>query len=305
MASLEQFLDLFVDHLKVERGLAKNTIAAYHQDLQPFVTFLSPSGGESGRAIDPVGIREYLVRINENGMSARTQARFLSALRSFMRFLIEERILSENPAADIDLPKMPRRLPYFLTFEEVERLLSAPDPATLRGARDTAMLHTLYAAGLRVSELVGLELAEVDLEAGFVSVKGKGGKRRLVPLGEVASDWIRRYLEKVRPSWARDGETHLFLTHRRRPMTRQGFWKIIKTHARTAGITKPLSPHKLRHSFATHLLDRGADLRSVQVMLGHADISTTQIYTHVTRGRLQKMHADCHPRGKIVSSGHA
>jgi len=301
MHSLEQLVDIYIDYVKVERGLAVNSIRAYARDLTAFVSFVAPDGNGSLEMVTPEIIRSHLVRMNEKGISVRSQSRFLSSLRGFMRFLLEEKYLDEDPGANIDLPKLDRRLPVFLSRSEVEALFKSPDPKTPRGLRDAAMMHTMYATGLRVSELVSIKLSDMDMEAGFVSIYGKGGKRRLVPLGEVAMDWINRYVDEVRHKWAVEGQTVLFLTHRRRSMTRQGFWKIIKKYAAAAGITKPLSPHKLRHSFATHLLEGGADLRSVQAMLGHVDISTTQIYTHVTRMQLKKMHSSCRPSGRRIT----
>jgi len=289
-------VDAFLDHLKVERALSPRTIGAYASDIAAFVATVEEAGGGGG-GIRPEVVSEHLVRLSRRGISRRSQARALSALRTMFRYLREQKLLAADPTEDVSAPKMTRTLPVVLAVPEVERLLAAPPLSTPRGFRDAAMLHTMYAAGLRVSELVGLKLADVDLEAGFLAVTGKGEKRRLVPLGEWAIAFIRRYLEIVRPLWARPGEPAMFLTHWRRPMTRQGFWLIVKRYARAAGIAKPLSPHKLRHSFASHLLDRGADLRSVQAMLGHVDISTTQIYTHVSTARIAEVHRERHPRG--------
>ena len=289
-------MDAFLDHLKVERALSPRTIGAYASDIAAFVATVEEAGGGGG-GIRPEVVSEHLVRLSRRGISRRSQARALSALRTMFRYLREQKLLAADPTEDVSAPKMTRTLPVVLAVPEVERLLAAPPLSTPRGFRDAAMLHTMYAAGLRVSELVGLKLADVDLEAGFLAVTGKGEKRRLVPLGEWAIAFIRRYLEIVRPLWARPGEPAMFLTHWRRPMTRQGFWLIVKRYARAAGIAKPLSPHKLRHSFASHLLDRGADLRSVQAMLGHVDISTTQIYTHVSTARIAEVHRERHPRG--------
>jgi integrase/recombinase XerD len=293
---LAALVDAFLDHLKVERALSPRTIAAYATDIAAFAA-TAEEAGAAADAIRPDLVTEHLVRLSKRGISRRSQARALSALRTMFRYLREQKLLAADPTEDVSAPKMTRTLPVVLAVPEVERLLAAPPLSTPRGFRDAAMLHTMYAAGLRVSELVGLKLADVDLEAGFLAVTGKGEKRRLVPLGEWAIAFIRRYLEIVRPLWARPGEPAMFLTHWRRPMTRQGFWLIVKRYARAAGIAKPLSPHKLRHSFASHLLDRGADLRSVQAMLGHVDISTTQIYTHVSTARIAEVHRERHPRG--------
>ncbi|MDD5307880.1 MAG: site-specific tyrosine recombinase XerD [Deltaproteobacteria bacterium] len=296
MPDLSPLVDVYLAHLKVERGLAPRTIDAYAADLAAFTDFSEESGLEAG-GISPATITEYLGRLSRRGLKRRSQARTLSALRGLFGHLRTERYLPTDPTEDADSPKIQRTLPVVLTREEVESLLAAPDPATARGKRDAAMLHTMYAAGLRVSELVSLRLADMDLQAGFLAVTGKGDKRRVVPLGEWAVAMIVRYMEEARRSWAKPGETAVFLTHRRAPMTRQSFWLIIRRYAMVAGIRKPLSPHKLRHSFATHLLEGGADLRSVQAMLGHVDISTTQIYTHVTTDHILRVHRKFHPRG--------
>lgn len=221
----------------------------------------------------------------------------LSAIRGFFGFLTNEKEISKNPTEDIESPKPGIRLPVVMTFDEVERLLAAPDLTTPRGFRDATMLHTMYAAGLRVSELVQMKLSDMDREAGFLAITGKGNKRRVIPIGEWAIDMLNKYMSNIRPLWARSDEKSIFLTHRRGPMTRQSFWLIIRKYATKADIQKSLSPHKLRHSFATHLLERGADLRSVQAMLGHQDISTTQVYTHVTSGLAQREYRRVHPRG--------
>jgi len=294
MADLSWLMDVYVDHLKVERGLARKTIEAYAHDLARFGAFLEAEG-----AADVTGevISRYMASVSRRGISRRSQARFLSSLRGFFGFLHENRHLPSNPAEDIEAPRPHRVLPVIMSVEEVEALLAAPGLSTPRGVRDSTMLHTMYAAGLRVSELVSMRLADVDLEAGFVAVTGKGSKRRLVPIGEWAVSMIATYLSDVRPIWAVPGQEHLFLTRLRRPMSRQAFWLIVVACARKAGIDKPISPHKLRHSFATHLLERGADLRSVQAMLGHVDISTTQIYTHVTTSHIAEAHKRHHPRG--------
>lgn len=294
--SAHLYLDAYLDHLKVERGLSPRTVEAYAKDLARYVAFLEERGRPLEDA-DPAFIAEFLLSLSARGLSARSQARYLSALRGWHRHLVEERVLSDDPTALVDRPKLGRRLPHVLTLEEIQRLLDAPRGEAPERLRDRAMLHLMYAAGLRVSELVGLELGDLNLEAGFVSAYGKGRKRRLVPIGRPAQALVRRYLSEVRPRWAKAGERKVFLTRRRAPMSRQGFWKNVKRYAAAAGITKNVSPHKLRHSFATHLLAGGADLRAVQAMLGHADIATTEIYTHVTSDRLRDAHAKHHPRG--------
>jgi integrase/recombinase XerD len=284
-------------HLTVERGLARATVSSYGRDLAKLVDFLDERGATI-EALDARLVTEWILSLNAAGLALRSQTRHLSALRGLCKWLVVDKVLADDPTARVDRPRTGRKLPAVLTVREVQALLDTPDERTPRGQRDAAMLHLMYAAGLRVSELVSLQLGEVNLESGFVTPLGKGTKRRIVPIHALARDKIQRYLVDVRPTFDPAGvQRALFLTHHRRPMTRQGFWKIVKTLARAAGIRKPLSPHKLRHSFATHLLEGGADLRSVQTMLGHADIGTTQIYTHLSRDHLHKMHERYHPRG--------
>lgn len=290
------WLDAYLDHLKVERGLGAATIQAYAGDLQRFAAFVEASG-RSLDALDATMVPAFLVQLAEEGLSARSQARVLSALRGFFRYLRAERLIARDPSELVDAPRLARKLPHVLTRDEVLHLLAAPDVRTPRGTRDAAMLHTMYAAGLRVSELVTLELGDLELQEGYLAAFGKGGKRRIVPLGDAARDAIEDYLHHVRGRWAAAGERAVFVTARGKGMTRQAFWKNVRRYAAVAGIRKPISPHKLRHSFATHLLSGGADLRAVQTMLGHADITTTQIYTHVTGEHLQNMHHRYHPRG--------
>jgi integrase/recombinase XerD len=296
VSDLNTIVDLYLAHLKVERGLAPRTIAAYARDIAAFADF-AEARGEDAAGIAPQTIADYLVHLSRRGLARRSQARALSSLRGLFRFAVQDKHLSADPTEEAESPKPRRNLPVYLTVDEMERLLATPNLETPHGLRDATMLHVMYAAGLRVSELVSLRLSDVDLEAGFVAVTGKGDKRRLVPLGEWAVKMIELYLARVRPLWARPEESALFLTQQRGPMSRQGFWLLVKKHAAAAGIGSGLSPHKLRHSFATHLLDRGADLRSVQAMLGHVDISTTQIYTHVSAVRLAEMVRERHPRG--------
>lgn len=296
MSRLAWSIDDYLEHLQVERSLSRLTLEAYSRDLADLADFCEDRGVELD-AIDAALIAAHLSRLSKKGRSPRSQARSLSALRGFFKYLFARRHIESDPTELVDAPKPGRPLPVVLTLEEVRMLLSAPDPKTPRGLRDSAMLHTMYASGLRVSELCSLKMRDLDLTAGFLAVTGKGDKRRLVPLGRWAADLIAEYLEKVRPLWEQPGKSEVFLTRRRAPMTRQGFWGLVKKYAAAAGIDKPLSPHKLRHSFATHLLEGGADLRSVQAMLGHADISTTQVYTHVTTQHIVQMHRRYHPRG--------
>jgi integrase/recombinase XerD len=293
---VDVLVDTYLDHLRAERGLSPNTLEAYARDIARWVGFLE-EGGLGFDDVDGALIAGFLVKLSESGLSARSQARTLSAIRTLHRFLARERYTKEDPTSQVDRPRLGRRLPSVLTRDEVLRLLAAPSGSSKHHVRDRAMLHTMYAAGLRVTELVTLDLDGLNLTSGFLSAHGKGDKRRLVPLGGYACARIHEYLDGVRGAWARAGERAVFVTRRGGPMTRQGFWKIVKKHAAAAGITKNVYPHELRHSFATHLLDGGADLRAVQAMLGHSDIATTQIYTHVSGRRLQDVHERHHPRG--------
>jgi integrase/recombinase XerD len=295
---LDQFVDGFLQHLVVEKGLSRNSLEAYARDLKGYVEFLAERGIISVDGSSPDEIISYFSKLVKKGLSPRSAARALSALRGFHRFLLQERAIEENPSRRLRAPKVIPRLPSVLTFGEVEDLLRQPDPSQPLGSRDRAMLELLYATGLRVSELVHLSLNDVNLEVGYVRVKGKGAKERIVPIGGAASRMLQRYLEGPRRDWAlRSHEATLFLGRRGHGMSRQGFWKILRKYARAAGIAKPITPHTLRHSFATHLLEGGADLRSVQSMLGHVDIATTQVYTHVSRQHLKRLHQKYHPRG--------
>jgi integrase/recombinase XerD len=295
--SLDVAIQQFLDHVRVERELTPATVAAYGSDLADFARFAASRGTEEARAVRSIDLLDYLVRLTERKLSARSQARRLIALRQLFRFLKAERLCDGDPTEEIDLPRFGRRLPDFLTVDEIDRLMAAPDRATPRGARDGAMLETLYATGLRVSELVKLRLRDVNFDAGYLMTLGKGRKERLVPVGEVALSGLRAYVEGARAELSAGRALGaLFLTHHARPMTRQGFWKLLGRYAVAAGIRKRISPHKLRHSFATHLVERGADLRAVQAMLGHADIGTTEIYTHLSRSHLRKVYDRFHPR---------
>ena len=295
--ALDSGVDLFLDHVKIERGLARNSILAYGRDLARFRAFCDGEGIEQAGAVEPRHVLAWLVSLSRERIAVRSQARMLVALRGMFRHLRSERHIELDPTAEIDAPRPVRRLPQVITVDEVDRLLRAPDVAVPRGLRDAAMIETLYATGLRVSELVSLRLGDVNVDHGIVITMGKGRKQRVVPVGEAARDRIREYLAGARPVFDR-GRNHpaLFITNRGGPITRQGFWKLLKRYALVADIRKPLSPHKLRHSFATHLLERGAELRAVQAMLGHADIGTTQIYTHLSNLRLRDVYKQHHPR---------
>jgi integrase/recombinase XerD len=295
---MERYLDLYLDYVTVERGLATNTRASYSGDLRKFCAFLTERGLSSWAEVGPAEVMSYLTRLQAQRIAARSRARLLSTLRGFFRFLVRDHHLAGNPVAHLTSPRLRRHLPAVLSVGEVERLLAQPDDSTLQGQRDAAMLELLYATGLRVSELVNITVGRVNLEVGFVVALGKGSKERIVPIGEVAIGSLRDYMLGARGRFLRGRlRDALFVTRRGQAMTRQGFWKLVKRYALKAGIHKRITPHTLRHSFATHLLERGADLRSVQMMLGHADISTTQIYTHVARERLKRIHHMYHPRG--------
>lgn len=298
--SLDEATDLYLDHLKVERGLSRHTLDGYGRDLARFVGFVADRGRADVDDIQPLDVTDHLIALAEQGLSARSRARALVAIRGWCKHLVGERWLEADPSELIDGPRLASRLPGVLGEGAVAALIAQP-PDTPRGRRDAAMIELAYASGLRVSELIGLPLADVNLNAGFVRVTGKGNKTRLVPLGQAARERIERYLAEDRPTQVRDpAERALFLTDRGGPMTRQAFWKIVRGYAARADVRLPggeVSPHKLRHSFATHLVERGADLRAVQAMLGHADISTTQIYTQVSQARMIEQ-ARKHPRAQ-------
>jgi integrase/recombinase XerD len=291
-------VDEFCDALWLEDGLAKNTLESYRRDLSQFAAWLGERHGRSLLEGDNANIQAYLGYLFRRKTRATSAARLLSSLKRFYRYCLRQGKIRTDPTLKIDTPKLPRSLPRSLTEEDVEGLLGAPSPETALGMRDKAMLETIYASGLRVSELVALKLGQVSQDMGVVRVVGKGSKERLVPLGEEALAWIRRYLKEARPGLlGRRSSDDLFITARGAAMTRQMFWHLLRRHALKAGLKKPISPHTLRHAFATHLLNHGADLRVVQLLLGHSDISTTQIYTHVARERLKRLHAKHHPRG--------
>lgn len=287
----------FLDAIWMEKGLSANTQESYRRDLSQFALWLAGCGGDLISA-DAALIQDYLNNRLQAQLSSRTAARFLSCLRGFYRYLLRENRLSENPLALIDNPKLSPSLPKSLTEADVEALLAAPDTDDPIGLRDRTMLEVLYACGLRVSELVGLTMSQVNLRQNVVRVMGKGSKERLIPMGEEAATWLQRYFREARPILLNNlPDEVVFPSSRAQPMTRQTFWYRIKHWASVAGIEKDLSPHTLRHAFATHLLNHGADLRVVQLLLGHSDLSTTQIYTHVAKLRMKQQHAEHHPRG--------
>ena len=294
-----RLLDRFSDGLWLEDGLARNTLDSYRRDLKQFAAWLDDAQGKALVDAAASDLQRHLAwQVEAKHAKPRTTSRLVSALKRFFQFALREGLRRDDPAAALDSPKLPRSLPKSLSEDEVEALLAAPPVDTAQGLRDRAMLETLYASGLRVSELVGLKTVQVSLDMGVVRVLGKGSKERLTPLGQEAIDWIERYQREARPALlgARKSDA-LFVTARGGPMTRQGFWGLVKRYAAAAGIARAISPHTLRHAFATHLINHGADLRVVQLLLGHADISTTQIYTHVARERLKALHRKHHPRG--------
>ena len=289
------YLPIYLDYLAVEKGLAKNSLLSYGRDLRQLGRWLT----ERDVAIEKVErshLTRYFQALRTAGISARSVARALAGIRGFFRFLVSERHLQHDPTENLERPKLWSSLPNSLQPSEVEALLAAPDRTKPAGLRDAAMLELLYATGLRVSELIRVKVDDLVLDASFLRTIGKGSKERVVPFGDTAREVILTYLENGRAHFDKRGDVHLFLSNRGRPMSRQSFWMKIAKYARQAGFTGRISPHMLRHSFATHLLENGADLRSVQMMLGHADISTTQIYTHVSRARLKKMYDQFHPR---------
>lgn len=294
---LEPLLDLFLTYVRVERGLRPKTVDAYGSDLQRYLEHLHREGIENPDQIEPAHILGHLTALARGGLSPRSQARHLAAIRMFHRFLLADRLAQCDPARAVDRPKLGRSLPVVLGHGEIEALLSVPDAHTAVGARDRAMLELLYATGLRVSELCDLTLEDLHLQAGYLVARGKGAKERIVPVGMAAIEAVEHYLRFSRPEIARGRESrYLFVGPGGRRLSRQTVWKRIRKLARQAGIDRPVSPHKLRHSFATHLLEGGADLRAVQQMLGHADVSTTQIYTHVNSKRLREQYDRYHPR---------
>lgn len=288
-------IDQFLDAVWVEQGLSENTLSAYGSDLRIFAKWLA---GKPMLEVDGTQLSKFLASRFEEGIGNRSTARILSSLRRFYGYYIRENSISVDPTALIESPHLGRPLPGSLSEYDVECLLGAPEISNALGFRDKAMIETLYATGLRVSELVNLKFEQISFRQGVVRIIGKGSKERLVPVGEIAMNWLEGYIAQPRKTLLGERQCdYLFVTNRAEPMTRQAFWHIIKRHAKKAGIVKELSPHTLRHAFATHLLNHGADLRVVQLLLGHSDLSTTQIYTHIARERLKDLHSKFHPRG--------
>jgi integrase/recombinase XerD len=290
-------IDPYLNYLVTEKGLSKNTIESYLRDLTRFMAYLKSQKTNRIETVDTATILKYIITLRNDGLSAKSRARHLVSLRGFFKFLVQTHKVATDPTHTVDLPKTGLKLPDVLTIDEVRQLLATTDLTHPAGLRNAAMMETLYAAGLRVSELVHLELGNINLEAGFVRVLGKGAKERIVPIGSRANDRINQYMTNARPFLLTSYVSkYLFVVRKGKPMSRQGFWKLLRRHAQNCGLIKKVTPHSLRHSFASHLLEGGADLRSVQIMLGHTDISTTQIYTHVARDRLIDIHRRYHPR---------
>ena len=295
MHTITLVIDAYLDHLRLERRLAGHTLDSYARDLAALAAFAA-AAGRRPETLDRRALEAFVRRQMTDGLSPRSVARSVAAVRGFYRFLVLDKHLDRNPAEDLRPPRAWPALPHFLSLEEVDRLIAQPDPSTPRGLRDRALLELLYATGMRVSELLGVRASDLHLDEHYLTCVGKGNKERLIPIGEQAADWVRRYQRTGRPVLVTRASPRLFLNARGGPLSRVGFWKILKTYARRANLPRTLSPHTLRHSFATHLLDRGADLRAIQMMLGHADLSTTEIYTHVLEARLRTIYDRFHPR---------
>ncbi|HDQ03011.1 MAG TPA: site-specific tyrosine recombinase XerD [Deltaproteobacteria bacterium] len=295
---MRHLLEKYLNYLLIERGLAQNTLEAYGRDLRRFLEFVRQRGLTNLSEVKPEIITEYLIKVKSEGMSANSMNRQLAALRGFYKYLLMEKEAEQTPLANIELAKVWMRLPDTLSREEMKIILAQPGGQSPAALRDTAMLEILYATGIRVSELVNLTMSSINWQVGFLTVMGKGGKERIVPIGKTAYDCTKLYTDKARSQLMGRKKTEiLFLNRFGNKFTRQGFWKMVIRYSQKAGLKKKVHPHTFRHSFASHLLEGGADLRTVQVMLGHADISTTQIYTHITRDRLKEIHRKYHPRG--------
>ncbi|ANE48028.1 recombinase XerD [Paenibacillus swuensis] len=296
-----QHLRNFIHYLSVERGLSKNTLESYERDITKYIEFITAEGLTELEQVTKAHIISYMLKLRQLGRASATISRMLISIRSFHQFMVRERLLNHDPTMNMETPRQEKRLPKVLTIKEVETLLEAPQTSTPAGLRDKAMLEVLYATGIRVSELISLDMDSVNLQMGFVRCIGKGSKERIIPLGRIAGECLDVYIQTMRPQLTKPNKPDqaLFLNHHGARLTRQGFWKIIKKHAKEVAIHKEITPHTLRHSFATHLLENGADLRAVQEMLGHADISTTQIYTHVTKSKMKEVYDRTHPRARM------
>jgi integrase/recombinase XerD len=295
---MDDLVQQYIDHLIIEKGLSNNSIESYSRDLAQYIDFLYKNNINTIGQSDTASILSWIINLKKKELSAKSRARHIITIRGFYKFLIKEKLISFDPVKNIDIPKTGLSLPEVISSKEMELLIDSVDTKNPRGLRNAAMLETLYGAGLRVSELVSMKMENINLEASFIRIFGKGSKERIVPIGSFAIEKVRNWIMHGRPIILKNIPSHyLFVARAGKPMTRQGFWKLLKKYSRASGISKKITPHTFRHSFATHLLEGGADLRSVQTMLGHSDISTTQIYTHVSRDYLRKMHKKYHPRG--------
>ncbi len=294
---MQKQLESYSNYLAVEKGLAKNTLESYRRDLRKFIAFMHKRDIKKPKDVDREALNDFVASLKKEGFATSTITRSIASIRSFFYFLLQEGIIENNPALDLESPKIEKKLPRVLTTGEVDKLLSQPQKSQQNGLRDKAMLELLYASGIRVSELVSLDITDFDPHVGFLRCRGKGMKERIVPIGSLAINHVSEYLDNSRAKLLKkNGEPALFVNHHGSRMTRQGFWKILKKHAQKSNINIDITPHTIRHSFATHLLENGADLRSVQEMLGHSDISTTQIYTQVTRRKIREIYDKTHPR---------
>lgn len=294
---MQRHLQNYSNYLAVEKGLAKNTLESYRRDLDKFLNFMKEQKITAPGQVDKESLNHFISDLKKKGRATSSISRCLASIRSFFNFLLQEGVIDHNPALDLASPRIEKKLPHVLTTREVDLLLCQPNPVEHNGLRDKAMLELLYASGIRVSELVDLNIADFDPRVGYLRCRGKGMKERIVPIGSVAINYVNEYLENSRAKLLKkNGEPALFVNHHGNRMTRQGFWKILKKYARKSNIKGDITPHTLRHSFATHLIENGADLRSVQEMLGHSDISTTQIYTQITRRKIREVYDKTHPR---------
>lgn len=294
---MQTHLQNYTSYLAVEKGLAKNTLESYRRDLDKFIAFMNKQKITAPEMIDQAALNLFIIELNKSGRATSTISRCIASIRSFFTFLLQEGVIEQNPALDLESPKIEKKLPRVLTTKEVDLLLCQPKPGEHNGLRDKAMLELLYASGIRVSELVDLNISDFDPKVGYLRCRGKGMKERIVPIGTIAINYVSEYLDNSRAKLLKkNSEPSLFVNHHGSRMTRQGFWKILKKYARKSNIEGDITPHTLRHSFATHLLENGADLRSVQEMLGHSDISTTQIYTQITRRKIREVYDKTHPR---------